>query len=84
MRERARLRATQLPVKSRQHPGQARGTVAVLLLAFWAFDSSVGASHRLQVICFGGELLGHAENLIKDGLHPSEIVEGYQKAAVKV
>ena len=37
-----------------------------------------------QVVCFAGELLSHAEELIRDGLHPSEIVEGYQKAAAKV
>ncbi len=25
----------------------------------------------------------HAEELIRDGLHPSEILEGYKKAAAK-
>lgn len=37
-----------------------------------------------QVICVAGELLNQAEELIRDGLHPSEIVQGYEKAAVKV
>jgi T-complex protein 1 subunit theta len=35
------------------------------------------------VVSFGGELLGLAEELIREGLHPSEIVEGYEKAAAK-
>jgi len=33
--------------------------------------------------CFGGELLAQAEELISTGLHPSEIVQGYQKALKK-
>ena len=37
-----------------------------------------------QVISLAGELLNHAEELIRDGLHPSEILEGYKKAAAKV
>jgi T-complex protein 1 subunit theta len=36
------------------------------------------------VVTFGGELLGLAEELVREGLHPSEIIEGYQKAATKV
>lgn len=35
------------------------------------------------VVCFGGELLAQAEDLIKTGLHPSEIVQGYSKALKK-
>lgn len=38
----------------------------------------------LQVISLAGELLNFAEELIRDGLHPSEILEGYKKASVKV
>eukprot|EP00798_Chlamydomonas_sp_ICE-L_P024860 gene24860-10520_t len=36
-----------------------------------------------QVMTFGGELLANAEPLLKDGLHPGEIADGYQKAAAK-
>ena len=32
------------------------------------------------VVTFAGELLGMAENLLRIGVHPSEIVEGYKKA----
>ena len=39
---------------------------------------------RPQVISLAGELLNFAEELIRDGLHPSEILEGYKKASVKV
>jgi T-complex protein 1 subunit theta len=35
------------------------------------------------VIVFAGELLARAEELIRMGLHPSEILNGYQKAGVK-
>ena len=35
------------------------------------------------VVSFGGELLGLAEELVREGLHPSEIIEGYEKAAAK-
>jgi T-complex protein 1 subunit theta len=49
---------------------------------------AVGASALLtllpQVISLAGELLSFAEELIRDGLHPSEILEGYKKASVKV
>ena len=33
------------------------------------------------VISFSGELMQQAENLIKIGLHPSEILIGYEKAS---
>lgn len=36
------------------------------------------------VISFAGELLLQAEQLIKTGLHPSDIVSGYQTAAIEV
>lgn len=35
------------------------------------------------VISFAGELLQHAEGLLKMGLHPSEILIGYEKGAKK-
>lgn len=36
------------------------------------------------VISFAGELMQQAESLLKMGLHPSEILIGYEKAAKKV
>lgn len=36
------------------------------------------------VIVLGGELLGHAESLIRMGLHPNDIITGYAKAGKKV
>jgi T-complex protein 1 subunit theta len=35
------------------------------------------------VVTFAGELLNHAENLIRMGLHPSQIVLGYEEASKK-
>lgn len=35
------------------------------------------------VVTFAGELLNHAENLIRMGLHPSQIVMGYEEASKK-
>lgn len=35
------------------------------------------------VITLAGELLGHAESLIKMGLHTSQIIDGYEKACKK-
>lgn len=35
------------------------------------------------VITFAGELLDHAESLIKMGLHTSQIIDGYEKACKK-
>jgi len=35
------------------------------------------------VISFAGELLGAAEALLRDGLHTSEVADGYGKAAAK-
>lgn len=35
------------------------------------------------VVTLAGELLSHAENLIKMGLHPSQIVIGYEQAMKK-
>lgn len=46
--------------------------------------------HHLQVgdgtnflITFAGELLNQAEELLQMGLHPSEIIAGYEKACDK-
>lgn len=37
----------------------------------------------LQVISFAGDLLKYSEELLRSGLHPSEIVSGYQRAYEK-
>lgn len=37
-----------------------------------------------QVISLAGELLSLAESLLQDGLHVSEVADGYKKAAKKV
>jgi T-complex protein 1 subunit theta len=34
-----------------------------------------------QVVSLAGELLANAEELVREGLHPSDIVEGYGKSA---
>ena len=39
---------------------------------------------RAQVLSLAGELLGNAEGLLRDGLHTSEIADGYQRASAKV
>ena len=38
----------------------------------------------MQVVSFAGDLLSSAEGLLRDGLHTSEVAEGYTKAATKV
>ena len=38
----------------------------------------------LQVVSFAGDLLNGAEGLLRDGLHTSEVAEGYSKAAAQV
>ena len=38
----------------------------------------------VKVISLAGELLGSAEGLLNDGLHPSEVAAGYSKAGAKV
>ena len=38
----------------------------------------------VQVVSFAGDLLSSAEGLLRDGLHTSEVAEGYTKAANKV
>jgi len=60
-----------------QHPA-----AKVLVLASKAQEGEIGDGTNL-VVSLGGELLGHAEELLRDGLHPSEIIEGYNKAALE-
>ncbi len=40
--------------------------------------------YLVQVVSFAGDLLSSAEGLLRDGLHTSEVAEGYTKAANKV
>lgn len=35
------------------------------------------------VVVFAGELLSKAEHLIRMGLHPADVIEGYEKASKK-
>lgn len=35
------------------------------------------------VVCLAGGLLGNAEELLRMGLHPSEVISGYKKAGLK-
>ena len=35
------------------------------------------------MLSFAGELLANAESLLRDGLHPTEIADGYTKAGAR-
>ncbi|KAL2622225.1 hypothetical protein R1flu_002430 [Riccia fluitans] len=59
-----------------QHPA-----AKLLVLAARAQQEEVGDGVNL-VISFAGELLQNAEELIRMGLHPSEIIAGYSKAII--
>lgn len=61
-----------------QHPA-----AKILVLAAKAQQEEIGDGANL-VISFAGELLQNAEELIRMGLHPSEIISGYNKAIIKV
>jgi T-complex protein 1 subunit theta len=52
----------------------------ILVMASQQQDSEQGDATNL-VLMFAGELLGKAENLLHIGLHPSDIVQGYEMAA---
>ncbi|XP_004498325.1 T-complex protein 1 subunit theta-like [Cicer arietinum] len=60
-----------------QHPA-----AKILVLAGKAQQEEVGDGANLT-ISFAGELLHGAEELIRMGLHPSEIISGYTKAITK-
>ena len=51
----------------------------ILVMASQMQEQEVGDGTNF-VIVFGGELLQQAESLIRMGLHPSEIIAGYNKA----
>lgn len=44
---------------------------------------SAHPSLALQVLSFAGELLANAETLLRDGLHPTEIADGYARAGAR-
>lgn len=60
-----------------QHPA-----AKLLVLAAKAQQEEIGDGANLT-ISFAGELLQNAEELIRMGLHPSEIISGYTKAVSK-
>ncbi|XP_022745773.1 T-complex protein 1 subunit theta-like [Durio zibethinus] len=60
-----------------QHPA-----AKILVLAGKAQQEEIGDGANLT-ISFAGELLQNAEELIRTGLHPSEIISGYTKAIIK-
>ncbi|WRX23921.1 Chaperonin Cpn60/GroEL/TCP-1 family - like 10 [Theobroma cacao] len=60
-----------------QHPA-----AKILVLAGKAQQEEIGDGANLT-ISFAGELLQNAEELIRTGLHPSEIISGYTKAINK-
>lgn len=60
-----------------QHPA-----AKLLVFAAKAQEQEIGDGTNL-VLTLGGELLGNAEGLLTDGLHTSEIADGYMKASVK-
>ena len=57
-----------------QHPA-----AKMLVMASEMQETEFGDNTNF-VISFGGELLNLAEDLLRQGLHTSEIVEGYQRA----
>ncbi|CAK9182125.1 unnamed protein product [Ilex paraguariensis] len=60
-----------------QHPA-----AKLLVLAGKAQQAEIGDGANLTV-SFAGELLLNAEELIRMGLHPSEIIIGYTKAIIR-
>ncbi|XVF06224.1 hypothetical protein REPUB_Repub06bG0029100 [Reevesia pubescens] len=60
-----------------QHPA-----AKILVIAGKAQQEEIGDGANLT-ISFAGELLLNAEELIRMGLHPSEIISGYTKASSK-
>lgn len=54
----------------------------MLVMACTMQESECGDATNFTVT-FAGELLAHAENLIRMGLHPSQIILGYEEASKK-
>ena len=61
-----------------QHPA-----AKMLVLAAHMQEEEFGDATNICVI-FGGELMEQAENLIRMGLHPADVVAGYEKAHEKL
>lgn len=57
-----------------QHPA-----AKLLVMAAKAQESEVGDGTNL-VVTLAGEMLAQAESLLRDGLHTSEVIDGYTKA----
>ena len=60
-----------------QHPA-----ANLLVMAAHAQQNEIGDGTNF-VLSFAGELLSKAEKLLRDGLHPTEIADGYSKAGSK-
>lgn len=60
----------------------AHPAARLIVMAAQSQEREMGDGTNL-VVTFAGELLGLAEELVRDGLHPSEIIEGYEKALTK-
>lgn len=60
-----------------QHPA-----AKLIVMAAQAQQQEIGDGTNF-VLTFAGELLGNAEGLLRDGLHPTEIADGYAKAGTK-
>jgi T-complex protein 1 subunit theta len=54
----------------------------LLVMASQAQEAEMGDATNM-VLILGGELLKKAENLLTMGLHPSEVIKGYELASVK-
>lgn len=54
----------------------------LLVMASQAQENEMGDATNL-VLIFGGELLKKAENLIVMGLHPNDVIQGYEMACAK-
>lgn len=67
--------ATILEEMELEHPA-----AKIIVMAANMQESEVGDCSNL-VVCLAGELLHQAEALVLMGLHPSEILTGYEKAA---
>jgi T-complex protein 1 subunit theta len=55
----------------------------LLVMASQSQEAEMGDATNM-VLIFGGELLKKAENLLIMGLHPSEVIKGYELASAKV
>lgn len=61
----------------------AHPAAKLIVMAAAAQQAEIGDGTNL-VVTVAGELLSQAEHLIRDGLHPSEIADGYRKASQEV